>query len=286
MALTQEEIRIKAGLDYSRVTAGLQSIRGQIFKLASDVPNRLGSILKANVYAAAGDMIGKLAEKATEAWIKIYGQDQAVADAKNRTMSELAAFGKSVVEQLRKTAEALNAAKDKALFDSQSTQGKLKILREQEASLRNQIALTDKLIQNQESAIAAYDPTAPNHSHDERNRAILEKGQLQARRNNLATQLVQNDSAQRNLREQDLKEYGPKFQEKFKEYQANLNQKGPEAPRRMTYAEMTQASSRTWQGHIDAVNSFGKPPQPTPQPEPGTPGAPPLRVSIVDIEDK
>jgi len=70
--LSQEEIRIKAGLDYSKVTAGLTDIRAQVFKLAKDVPNKLSSLLKANLYTAAAGLISEALPSWDEIWSRVY----------------------------------------------------------------------------------------------------------------------------------------------------------------------------------------------------------------------
>lgn len=95
--LSQEEIRIRAGLDYSKVTAGLTDIRSQVFKLANDVPKKLYGLLKANLYVAAGSMIAELLPSWQELWDKVYGVD---ADTDKRLQDSA-----KNINTLRKTLE-------------------------------------------------------------------------------------------------------------------------------------------------------------------------------------
>jgi len=140
MALTQEEIRIRAGLDYSKVTAGLTSIRNQVSKLAADVPNRLRGILATNVFMAAAQLIEPLKQQ-------IYSLfdlgDEAVKRYEAQA-SSVAEATKEMIEQnkkLLKSREDLNKTIRDAFFEEASNLDKQAILEAELATQREIVAV-------------------------------------------------------------------------------------------------------------------------------------------------
>lgn len=123
--LTQEEIRIKAGLDYSRVTAGLNSIRVQVNKLAADVPNKLGSLLKANVYAAAAGIIAEILPSWQEIWDKVYGVD---ADS-SRRLEEQGKKLHKLRDMLKQSQKEITDSWKKSQLEMATPIGKAEILK-------------------------------------------------------------------------------------------------------------------------------------------------------------
>lgn len=127
---TTEEIRIKAGLDYSRVTAGLNSIRSQVNKLAADVPKKLTGLLKANLYTAAAGIIAEILPTWDEIWNKVYGVDE----ASTRRLEETSKRLRSVRAEAQAAARAVEDAISKARFEDADTLGKRDILLQQKAN--------------------------------------------------------------------------------------------------------------------------------------------------------
>lgn len=122
--LTQEEIRIKAGLDYSGVTAGLSSIRGQVNKLAADVPKKLTGLLKANLYTAAAGIIAEILPSWQEIWDRIYNTGP-------ESMAREAAFNKSlrdVVERVQRARKELADVQQKEYFDKAPMDEKIEMV--------------------------------------------------------------------------------------------------------------------------------------------------------------
>lgn len=123
--LTQEEIRIKAGLDYSRVTAGLNSIRGQVNKLAADVPKKLTSLLKANLYASAAGIIAEILPTWQEIWDKVYGVD---AEADKR-LEESGKKLKNLRKSLKDSQDEITDIWKKSQMEGASPIGKAEMLK-------------------------------------------------------------------------------------------------------------------------------------------------------------
>jgi len=128
--LSQHEIRIKAGLDYSKVTAGLTDIRAQVFKLAKDVPNKLSSLLKANLYTAAAGLISEALPSWDEIWNKVYGVDEAGTKRLEESTKRL----RTIREEAQKAAQSLEDAFKKARFQDSDTLGKRGMLLEDQAN--------------------------------------------------------------------------------------------------------------------------------------------------------
>jgi hypothetical protein len=125
MALTQEEIRIRAGLDYSKVTAGLTDIRKQVFKLANDVPNRMFNLLKANVYMAAASLVNENLTKAVSTfWDKVYGVDEAGTQRLEQQGNML----RKLRDTVQKSLSDLQKAERDSKFDKAGDAGKMDIL--------------------------------------------------------------------------------------------------------------------------------------------------------------
>lgn len=76
MALTQEEIRIRAGLDYSKVTAGLNTISAQVTKLATGVPAMLNGMLRTTLVGIGLSIAQKVLPTWSEIYDNIYGVDE------------------------------------------------------------------------------------------------------------------------------------------------------------------------------------------------------------------
>lgn len=135
MALNQEEIRIKAGLDYSGVTAGIQGIRNQVNRLANDVPKKLFSLLKANVFIGATSLLREVVPSFQEIWDKIYntGPDAvARSDESNQNF-------RTLLDRMMAARKALKEAIAKADFEDANQGGKYEIL-------QNELKATEALI--------------------------------------------------------------------------------------------------------------------------------------------
>jgi len=180
MASTREEVKIRLGVDGSQVNAGLMGVRQHLNKFAADVPKKLNSLIKANVYAVANDALAKVAEVATDMWIKaIYGQSEAVAQARAKAAKDLATWSATVAGGLRDARDKFATASAKKEFADADLGGKLKILEAEEASLKSQIALTEELIYEKSRDVSDIIPTTPE-DFTKRNKLIVEQGELQA----------------------------------------------------------------------------------------------------------
>lgn len=154
--LTQEEIRIKAGLDYSAVTSGLNSIRGQVNKLAADVPKKLTSLLKANLYTAAAGIIADILPSWDEIWNKVYGVDE----AGTKRLEEQGKRLRSIREEAQKAAQSLEDAIKKARFQDADIFGKRDMLLQDQANQQNDVkAAKDEV--DRLRAMLARDRTNP-----------------------------------------------------------------------------------------------------------------------------
>jgi hypothetical protein len=93
MALSKEEISLRLGVDGRAISPGLAGASRQINKFASDSVKKLTSILKANVFIAAADLLRQLIPTAQEFWEKIYGADEEsirMADEAHQRIKNLA----------------------------------------------------------------------------------------------------------------------------------------------------------------------------------------------------
>lgn len=128
--LSQNEIRIKAGLDYSNVTAGLTDIRAQVFRLANDVPNKLSGLLKANLYTAAAGLVAEALPSWDEIWSRVYGVDEAGTKRLEESSKRL----RTIREEAQKAAQSLEDAFKKARFQDADTLGKRGMLLQDQAN--------------------------------------------------------------------------------------------------------------------------------------------------------
>ena len=133
--LSQDEIRIKAGLDYSNVTAGLTDIRAQVFKLAKDVPNKLSGLLKANLYTAAAGLVAEVLPSWDEIWSRVYGVDEAGTKRLEESNKRL----RTIREEAQKAAQSLDDAFKKARFQDADTLGKRGMLLQDQANQQNDV---------------------------------------------------------------------------------------------------------------------------------------------------
>lgn len=138
--LSQEEIRIRAGLDYSKVTAGLTDIRGQVFKLAKDVPKALSGILKANVFGAVASLASELIPTWQEIWNGVYGTDELTMKRREESYRNI----QSIRKALRDAKKDLQGAQEKYEYDSASPSEKLKILEDRKRMVDAEVAQEEK----------------------------------------------------------------------------------------------------------------------------------------------
>lgn len=142
MALNQEEIRIRAGLDYSKVTSGITDIRAQVFKLANDVPKKMFSLLKANVYMAAAGIITELLPTWQEIWDKIYNTGPDAVKRSDESNQRI----KDMVAAQKKAAKDLAEAKKEILFGNADDANKAFQLMGDEQKLKEQLQWLNKQI--------------------------------------------------------------------------------------------------------------------------------------------
>lgn len=133
--LTQEEIRIKAGLDYSGVTAGISGIRSQVNKLANDVPKKLNNLLKANLYTAAASIISEIVPSWQQIWDSIYGVDE---DGTKRLEAQTKRL-RTIRAEAEAAAKALDDAIKKGRFQDADNLGKRAMLLQDQANQQNDV---------------------------------------------------------------------------------------------------------------------------------------------------
>ncbi|MGC3961330.1 MAG: hypothetical protein QM813_26405 [Verrucomicrobiota bacterium] len=177
MALTQEEIRIRAGLDYSKVTAGLTDIRKQVYKLASDVPKQLGNIFKTTVFGAASELLSGLKPVSDKVLHVLFG----IGSETERLLKEQADSTEEFAKKQEQTIKSLKESREKfkkAARDDDFEQGSNF---DKQAILETEISSNDKLISQLRERIALLKSTG-NASADEQiklNEALVESIRLQ-----------------------------------------------------------------------------------------------------------
>ncbi len=75
MALTQDEVKIRLGIDSRAIAGGLTGVSGQIGKFVEDTRKKFMSLARANIYLAAADVMRQIIPTAKEFWDKMYGTD-------------------------------------------------------------------------------------------------------------------------------------------------------------------------------------------------------------------
>ncbi len=309
MALTQEEIRIKAGLDYSRVTAGLHAISGQVGRLAAEVPKKLGSILKTSVAGIAVSLVDELKPLGNMALDKLLGigpnaikraeeQAKLLADAVNKASDSQ---GKLAAEKKRDEYERATLQKKIALLDKElaaeeeryTAQRKTSDeLLKQKATLEAQIAALSEIAKQQEVIKGQMGqqfpvPTGP---------ALQAGRDLRSARDKLSEVELGQLAADQGANEAEAKAIALRRQRddlQLKvpvELPALQDTQPVPAPRSVfagarNYEAYVKGRMRMHQANIDRINAFGKPQAAPAQPAAGEPGAKPLRVSIVEIEE-
>jgi hypothetical protein len=125
--LTQEEIRIKAGLDYSKVTAGLQTISTQVTKLAGEIPRKLGSILKATVANLAVELVSEISPIVNTILDKAFG----IGPEATRRKQEAAKNLKELNDKKSEASTQLADETKRDQFERANNEEKLRLLDEQ-----------------------------------------------------------------------------------------------------------------------------------------------------------
>lgn len=136
MGLSREEISIRLGVNSSAVSPGLTGARRQINKFADDSIKKLSSILKANVFLAAADLIHSLIPSAKEYWESFYGTSDEIVAKSDEAHSRIKTFA-SRIQEARKNLEQKREAAD---FNAANNLGKEGIL-----EARAAFAAQDKL---------------------------------------------------------------------------------------------------------------------------------------------
>jgi hypothetical protein len=151
MALNQEEIRIRAGLDYSKVTAGLTDVRRQVFNLAKGVPTMLTSMLRTNIVGMGAMLIKDVLPTWDQIWNKIYGVD----DETTNRLKEQGTKLKQIAQQARDAEKGLKAAAEKDAFDRSIASEQIKLLREKAAATESEANAKRKLAAAIDAEISA-----------------------------------------------------------------------------------------------------------------------------------
>lgn len=124
MAIQQEEVKIKLGVDATQINAGLAGVQRTIGKFVDDTGKKLMSLAKANIYMMAIDLARQILPTAQEIWDNVYGSDPA----------SMARFHEAS-ERLHKLRRELESTRDKLreslrdfFFDRADPRGKQEIL--------------------------------------------------------------------------------------------------------------------------------------------------------------
>jgi hypothetical protein len=135
MAIKLEEVRIKAGLDYSKVTAGLTDIRQQVFNLAKGVPAMLTGMLRTNLVGIGAMLLKDVLPTWDEIWNKVYGVDEETTKKLKESGENL----KKLRQEVQTTAATLDKTARDINFAESDPKGKVAIL-EAEAQMAKQNA--------------------------------------------------------------------------------------------------------------------------------------------------
>ena len=180
MALTQEEIRIKAGLDYSKVTSGLTDISGKVKSFAADIKSQLVGAFAAgaviNQLKTSIDYVEQLAQRAEGLGIsKSFLQDlENIGSAAGKSSQQMQQLitkfalgvepGKDIQKEFYKFLDTLEKIKDpadkaKAAFDRLGKSGiiLLDVAKDGAAAFKELGKQFDKLSDSQINAVLKAD---------------------------------------------------------------------------------------------------------------------------------
>lgn len=132
MALSKEEIAIRVGVDSRGVAPGLAGARRQINKFADDSIKKLTSILKANVFLAAADLLRQLIPSSQEYWENFYGATEEQIRQSDEAHARVKALSKAVAESRMTVGEAVR----KEHFERAPFEEKQQMLKEDVAEQR------------------------------------------------------------------------------------------------------------------------------------------------------
>lgn len=124
MAVHQEEVKLRLGVDASQISAGMAGVSRTIGKFVDDTGKKLMSLARANIYMMAIDLARQIIPTAEEIWNAVYGVDPATT-AKFQEANER-------LHKLRKELEATKKSLHEGLrdffFDTADQRGKQEIL--------------------------------------------------------------------------------------------------------------------------------------------------------------
>lgn len=136
MATTKEEIAIRLGVDSRAAITGLERIQNQITKFSNDAMKKLGSIFKANVFAAATSLAQSLLPTWDDIWSKVYGVDEATTQKIQEQNDNL----NRMIDNLRKAQKALKKGQEDAAFEDATSIEKLGILKDRKTAADSDVA--------------------------------------------------------------------------------------------------------------------------------------------------
>jgi hypothetical protein len=279
--LTQEEIRIKAGLDYSKVTAGLADIRRQVHKLANDVPRQLSNILKANVFAGAASIISELIPNWEEFWNKFYGTDEAtMAKSKqaNENIKNLARSVRDAQSDLAKTQAEIffkNSPKGQQQF---TLMGEEKALAEKQGGLKDTIKKWEDFKKVITEAMGEAFSGSDTQKKIMEGIAVAEREILEIEKQRAILQDKINNT---------FKDWNPAaggdYSTPDSPHTDGMLEEAPPDRRDSVqrYMDNVKARNTNWQRHAAGMRDFGKPPAPDPLKLDETQV---MKVKIVEVE--
>lgn len=126
----REEISFRLGVDSRAAITGIERIQNQITRFSNDAMKKLGSIFKANVFAAATDVAVQLLPTWDEIWNTVYGVDEKTTQRLQEQSENL----RKIRDNLKKSAKELADAKEKADFEDATPEGRLRMLQQKKLS--------------------------------------------------------------------------------------------------------------------------------------------------------
>lgn len=167
MALSKEEISIRIGVNSSGVAPGLAGARRQINKFADDSIKKLTSILKANVFLAAADLLHQLIPSSQEYSENFYGATDAQIKQSDEAHARVKAISKAVAESRMTVAEVVR----KDYFDRADFEEKQQMLEE---DVKDQRELFRQSAMDEGDALADS-----KHFLDEINKMVKKRAEAQ-----------------------------------------------------------------------------------------------------------
>lgn len=298
--LSQEEIRIKAGLDYSKVTAGLTDIRAQVFKLAKDVPAKLSGLMRASLFGVATTILTEILPTWDQIWSRVYGVDENSAKMLEQSRENLRGLRKAMqsardaFENTVKSIAFKNAKPEQKMFTLGLDE---KALAEEEARINRAIAKQKELIDFMKTNMPDTELKQPLVDEQVQNLKGFETNLFNVKTERAKKQQEIKEQGDRMIGERSLQQspelkpagrIGEKLSTSPTEPLNQIKPLGAKYAPGEQYREITGRSMDTWMDHTRKISSGrgmdGSGGGPGQKPKLQQPDEEPLRVKIVGVE--